>query len=912
MSHGWRVELDRQWDVLGPFPIHAREQHFLPSDELLSVSLPIPSSSDSNTTYLSSLPRSARASWTHTTADHDGKILISHPSCFQHVSVLRGWLTVYPPISTCHSEEDHVVFDPLLRVNLLRGAFFTILPPPTSTEREEHTPEWHMGNLYAMSRAPVQLVKLPVSPRRNMSEEGTRYEVIICGAYEIRLFGDPSSYNSPYPILDITLSVELEFPSAPLHTPGPTVLLPHSVTPHFAIGIGIRSIDSGESGCSSVSSLALTLLEPIRIAPTQTRIVPLCITLADNEYVSEKVKELVVELTCSRSTHVVGASQMMHADSDIVLIRGTYFFARSMVTAFILVPPKIPLAKPDDDGYAGGGLEHTGNEPILYLHGSGVDIVTQFWWADSFPRQKHAWIVIPQGRTEWGLDWHGPSAAEAFSAVTALSLILAHGPLEWRDWGFDTNTRVVLVGHSNGGQGAWYIAARWPDRVCGVIPAAGYIKSQEYVPWSMSRFSHFVDPFLRAVLETSLTPDDNDLFLSNLVGTPILALHGGADDNVPTWHTRELVGILKTWDRDADITYYEDAGRPHWYPEIFKSDCALRCISDSNHSSVRRQGRFTLTVATPHESGPMYGWRICALTWLVWKCHLHWSDGRVFVRTTNVSAFSLDLRAWLRRKLEPTDGREGTGSRELEKWHVIFIFDVDGDELAVEVENDAVHEIAGTILFARDRPSSSDRGQRSWKILPEGDTDPVIFQPRQRLQAILSSAAPLTLLISSFALPYELSAALRISYALRLYHSLDAQIVSLKELESLADIDEGEPLVQAWLERIGSAWRFKDGAWCFSERRKFSRPSSGIPLCYSFDTCRLTMYGVPQRRHVNGLERALRLFPIRTGVFSPDWIVVGERADEVGAAGVEGTGYACLFISSASSSSLTVVFESHG
>lgn len=26
---GWRLELHRTWDVLGPFPQHAREQHFL-------------------------------------------------------------------------------------------------------------------------------------------------------------------------------------------------------------------------------------------------------------------------------------------------------------------------------------------------------------------------------------------------------------------------------------------------------------------------------------------------------------------------------------------------------------------------------------------------------------------------------------------------------------------------------------------------------------------------------------------------------------------------------------------------------------------------------------------------------------------------------------------------------------------
>lgn len=46
------------------------------------------------------------------------------------------------------------------------------------------------------------------------------------------------------------------------------------------------------------------------------------------------------------------------------------------------------------------------------------------------------------------------------------------------------------------------------------------------IAFILERFSHYIDPTLRAVLETSLTPDDNDLHLSNLVDTPILAVHG--------------------------------------------------------------------------------------------------------------------------------------------------------------------------------------------------------------------------------------------------------------------------------------------------------------------------------------------------------------------------------------------------
>ena len=84
------------------------------------------------------------------------------------------------------------------------------------------------------------------------------------------------------------------------------------------------------------------------------------------------------------------------------------------------------------------------------------------------------------------------------------------------------------------------------------------------------RSRHFIDPSLHAILDTALTADDNDLFLSNLVHTPILAIHGsahghplflsipnlrnsGKDDNVPTWHSREAVSALRTWNPEANV-----------------------------------------------------------------------------------------------------------------------------------------------------------------------------------------------------------------------------------------------------------------------------------------------------------------------------------------------------------------------
>ena len=200
-----RLSLICSVQVLGPFPVHAREQHFLspayPLDRESArspaglgphsshpVSLPI----DTTTQYPTSLTHTATASWSQTTADPDGVIHVSHPSVpwdriraaegwagLQHVNVLRGWLSVRPP-----SDLSGDASEPLLHTELLQGAFFTLLPPPDSLQRKTHVPEWHCGNIYALERPPVQLVRLPVSHARN--KEGAKYEVIICAPYEVR------------------------------------------------------------------------------------------------------------------------------------------------------------------------------------------------------------------------------------------------------------------------------------------------------------------------------------------------------------------------------------------------------------------------------------------------------------------------------------------------------------------------------------------------------------------------------------------------------------------------------------------------------------------------------------------------------------------------------------------------------
>lgn len=62
-----------------------------------------------------------------------------------------------------------------------------------------------------------------------------------------------------------------------------------------------------------------------------------------------------------------------------------------------------------------------------------------------------------------GLDWHGPSADDAWDTVSSLDVILKTCSRQ-KDWAIAPE-KVVIIGHSNGGQGTWYNASRHPDRV---------------------------------------------------------------------------------------------------------------------------------------------------------------------------------------------------------------------------------------------------------------------------------------------------------------------------------------------------------------------------------------------------------------------------------------------------------------
>ncbi|KAG1842649.1 hypothetical protein DFJ58DRAFT_731968 [Suillus subalutaceus] len=849
---------------------------------------------DLTRTYPSAYADGGYVSWSKASSDEHGSLKVSHPNirweqlrategwaALQHHNVLRTYLTVYPP----DSKQERIEADPRLRVECLQGAYFSFLPGDETTWTT-HVSEWHMGNVYALERAPVQFVSLPTSPCR---AKATRYQVVLCGPYEIRLFGDPRSYTSEHPILSINFTISIDTPpslgtspylAAPvLHAPA------HDVIPDFihgqpfssTLGIGLRNVDfcrntKSISGWWTIVSAAIppcaglglslcNLLTAIRLAPTQTHTLTLEFQ-PDSGPIPTDITELPVDITISPFHDESACSDIdeqqifrvnvpirhipMWTSVSFTAIRATYNLGFSNPTIFLALPPRYP----DEDGE--GGLK----EPILALHGAGVDIINQTFWADSLPRQDRAWVIIPSGRTSWGLDWHGPSAADAFATDS------------WT-WVYPRDTKLIVMGHSNGGQGAWYVASRWPDKVKAVVAAAGYIKSQAYVPWTMSRFAHFIDPALRAVLETSLLPDDNDLFLSNLAHTPVLAIHGGADDNVPPWHTREAVSVLREWNPDADVTYYEEPGQSHWWFEVLKNtrvQAFLDRVCCSSYDAPKTKCRkFTLTVAVPAESGSMGGWRVHALEMPGRLGRLEVcedDEGGVNVKASNISVVSIDLSKASVNKLVINNQSIAHASAK-----------------------------AGTIWLEQD----TNRNSTGWKAVDSYEEN--FQQPYGRAQAVLSADGIIDIVIPSLHHSSELSVALRITHNLRTYHLLDARIFSAHEAENglacggnMVVVGCADSLlVQGLLRRSQSEWSHEGGAWVLNDK-KFDNSTSGLLFLVKRTSNTANTALFLQSSDPGGLERALRLFPIRTGVLVPDWLVVDGRADRIGAGGAEGAG----------------------
>lgn len=328
-----------------------------------------------------------------------------------------------------------------------------------------------------------------------------------------------------------------------------------------ALGVGVRSVSGWwtVTGASLASSeltvrcqfvcamshriefmwqdqLNINLLKNITIAPTQARIVPLSIDqlLPFGGADIPILLHLVSRENNTKTLYTrISVRQLPHwSPSEVPAdgIKATYFYGTTMPTTFLVKPPDEPNEGPPKPPIL--ALRMFSDLCCLDVGGSscvrrwGRTRYPDYAFLDSGDPQPEAQLdhrahrshcmgmlhmfkrtlsVLTRQPRPQGLDWHGPSAVDAWSCVDALYEILINRDA-WRGYKLAQKSQVLLLGHSNGGQGAWWNAGRYPDRLIAgtcccivlegcpcnqsataVIPAAAYIKSQAYVPLIQSR-----------------------------------------------------------------------------------------------------------------------------------------------------------------------------------------------------------------------------------------------------------------------------------------------------------------------------------------------------------------------------------------------------------------------------------------
>ncbi|MFO7639206.1 MAG: prolyl oligopeptidase family serine peptidase [bacterium] len=274
---------------------------------------------------------------------------------------------------------------------------------------------------------------------------------------------------------------------------------------------------------------------------------------------------------------------------------------------------------------------------ILALHGAGVRAEDL---AATYPPLDWAFVVAPTNRRPYGFDWQDWGRLDALEALEHALTELPVDP-----------DRVSLSGHSMGGHGTWHLGLSRPDRFAAAAVGAGWPSFQLYVPWFLQRSATFARPGQLAVRDRALAPDNVPMHLENSGPLPWFILHGGADDNVPTWHGRSFA----TWlaERGIEFRYRELPSAGHWwgreeFGETPVGDTALleflrdrRREPDPRRVSFRTadlgtsSGAWWLEIERARTVGEFSEIEATA------------GDSSVTVRTANVEQFRLDLDARL-------------------------------------------------------------------------------------------------------------------------------------------------------------------------------------------------------------------------------------------------------------------------
>ncbi|KAI3476422.1 hypothetical protein L1887_61987 [Cichorium endivia] len=951
------LQLDTTWQVLGPFPAGMRELPFggfpaSPASSMADLLLQATGQDRYFTPY-------GTANATSTSKAFSAQVQVQDTSRVRHTLTVEypdvdwawvrksaGWSALQWQMlasTTLEISQNNTA----VAITMDKTAEFAIAPMEASDRNAthgrlvRHPSEWHTGDWYsyiaAFSKEDAASDRLPVSHHLLHLHQGS-YKLLVRSMYEIRIFGDPRNnggQESPRMVLGIDLAARaldqapkeevVEIHSDPHHSN-----VPHVVGGWLAgwgLSFGVRnmhpteaytleSIDSFEQ-----PSISVELGIPLTLSPSQTLVIPT--KLNQSAPLGASITSLDLSLTL-RSTagdtiakavsipliHKDAFWEASSDDQDHHAYMYSYLAPDHTVQLAAATPPRKPAA---------ASTNQSALPPLmLTLHGAGVD-VRDLFFSNSIKGQDECWSILPTGRTPWGYDWQLASFQAADAAVDAFHQHLYGLPPimsdeERKKWQFDPR-KLFIMGHSNGGQGAWYRLSRYPDRVIAGVVAAAYTKVSDYVSFAWKVGRHYADPALHGVLHSSLSMFENDLFASNLAGIDLLIKYGSADANVPLWNSKDMAMLVDGWNKrsglQGKVRVSEVPGRPHWWDTLFSEDdvqtaIEAACTSSKNpgYAMPEAPQSFTLTVANPAEAGPKGGWQITevevpgrlARLQVQYTADESSEDavagiGHVKLHASNAKRFHVQLDA-VQSSTVATFGNASAVRITL-----------NGQTSNVDIEG------ARTLAF-----EAGPSGE--WQVLASEtrSIDASTARPIGPLLRIVFTAGPMVLVVPSEGPVTEVAmwkrVAQRFAADLLLYAGINSQIVADADSAILGEtwsdrhlgnvVAFGGPHINSYSRTIYYDWPTKHPIHFVDPESSAQFRIQGRHF-YENGTALLTLAPHPELRNgvamvvhgigTEGIGRAARLLPTRTATMIPEWIVVDTTAEWMGEGGVQAAGW---------------------
>jgi predicted peptidase len=195
---------------------------------------------------------------------------------------------------------------------------------------------------------------------------------------------------------------------------------------------------------------------------------------------------------------------------------------------------------------------------ILSLHGGGArgsDGLRQTvgGLADAIRRDAARWpalAVFPQSPVD-GPGWQDLGGRIAIAALDQAIV----------EFNAD-RSRVYLIGASQGGNGAWYLACQHPERFAAAVVVAGFIMARRGTT--------------SGAWYPALVPDDSEdpfaVIAARVAEIPVWIFHGDADSIVPVEQSRGMAAALESAGASVRYTEYPGVGHGSMQPALAEEE----------------------------------------------------------------------------------------------------------------------------------------------------------------------------------------------------------------------------------------------------------------------------------------------------------------------------------------------------